>query len=453
MGLAEEAKNHKKEQNMEQSQAAPSLGIFQDKLWATYIGKSSNNIYVCSSSDGLNWSGHTDVGWTSRNSPSIIGFQGKLWITFRGENNNSVYICSSSDGITWSGNAPVGQTSIAAPALAVFQNKLWIAFIADNGSNDILICSSADGKKWSTATQIPNQRSKASPSLAVSNGKLWVAFIGNTSNGTYTYYTDDGIKWLPITLNQLSFAPPSLVDFGGTLWVAFTGNNTNDLWVCSLDRNTKKWSNNHSIPGQTSQAAPSLTQFKGKLIIGFVSQNASDTLFVCSSVDGQNWSQASRIDSYPTTKTFSPTAYPATVPYGSGVNQAQFCTQLIMKSDGSYTFMGIYTNNGTMPVLTAPAQNYSVAIVLLANNQPFSFEHSATCQNANNDSWSISGKSAYIAANWPAIANARCTFKSENSTTGIISAVGDALSELLSIAETAAEVFGAVCAVIAIVAP
>ncbi len=438
---------------MEQSQAAPSLGVFQNKIWAAFIGKSSNNIYVCSSSDGLNWSNHTLVGWTSRNSPALIEFQSKLWIAFKGENNNSVYICSSPDGVTWSGNSPVGQTSIAAPALAVFQNKLWMAFIADNGSNDILICSSSDGKKWSAAAQIPNQRSKASPSLAVSNGKLWVAFIGNTSNSTYTYYTDDGTKWSPVTLNQLSFAAPSMANFGGTLWLAFTGNNTNDLWVCSLDKNTNKWSNNHSIPGQTSQAAPSLTQFNGKLIVGFVSQNVSDTLFVCSSADGQNWSQAFRIDSYPTTKIFSPTAYPATVSYGSGVNLAQFCTQVILKSDGSYTFMGIFTNNGTMPVFTAPAQNYSVAVVLLANNQPYSFEHTGTCQNASNDSWNINGVSPYIAANWPAIVNALSTYKSENSTTGFISAVEDALSELLSIAETAAEVFGAVCAVIAIVAP
>src|SRR5271157_2280696 len=103
---------------MEESKASPSLAEFKDKLYAAFIGKSSNDLYVCSSSDGINWSDHTSLGQKSSNSPSLIGFNDKLWMAFTGNDNNALYLCSY-DGKEWSSNAGIkDQSSIATPALA-----------------------------------------------------------------------------------------------------------------------------------------------------------------------------------------------------------------------------------------------------------------------------------------------------------------------------------------------
>lgn len=118
------------------SQASPSLATFNNQLWVAFLGKTSNNIDVCSSDDGLNWSTLTEVGQTSKNPPSLCAFNNKLWLAFRGDTSNDVRVCSY-DGHSWSSNISIGQTTTAAPSLTVFQGKLYVAFLAANGSNDI----------------------------------------------------------------------------------------------------------------------------------------------------------------------------------------------------------------------------------------------------------------------------------------------------------------------------
>ena len=66
-------------------------------------------------------------------------FDNKLWTVFVANNNsNELLVCSSSDGQNWSSSTEVQQYSKAAPALAVFDNKLWTVFVANNNSNELL---------------------------------------------------------------------------------------------------------------------------------------------------------------------------------------------------------------------------------------------------------------------------------------------------------------------------
>ena len=91
--------------------------------------------------------------------PSLTVFNNKLWVAFIADNaGNDVLVCSSPDGQNWSGNTQIGQTSKLAPSLTVFNNKLWVAFIANNAGNDVLVCSSPDGQNWSGNTQIGQTR-------------------------------------------------------------------------------------------------------------------------------------------------------------------------------------------------------------------------------------------------------------------------------------------------------
>ena len=60
------------------------------------------------SSDGRTWTGNTALHESSKAAPSLAVFDNRLWVSFIANNNAStVLVCSSSDGHTWTGNVPV----------------------------------------------------------------------------------------------------------------------------------------------------------------------------------------------------------------------------------------------------------------------------------------------------------------------------------------------------------
>jgi hypothetical protein len=80
---------------------------------------------VCSSADGINWSGATATGHQSRTAPCMTNCGGVLLIAFVGRDDGKVYVCSSPDGAHWSGSASVaGLSSDVAPAIASYNFKL-----------------------------------------------------------------------------------------------------------------------------------------------------------------------------------------------------------------------------------------------------------------------------------------------------------------------------------------
>jgi hypothetical protein len=435
---------------LQNSQASPSLATFNNQLWVAFLGKSSNNIDVCSSDDGLNWSTLTEVGQTSKNPPSLCAFNNKLWLAFRGDTSNDVLVCSY-DGHSWSSSISVGQTTTAAPSLAVFQGKLYVAFLAANSSNDILLCSSSDGQSWSGNVPVPNQSSGLAPAIAGFNGRLWLAYIAqNGSNDIFVFSSADAKTWNAAAPNQKSFAAPSLAVHGSALFMAFTGNTSSDVLVCS--NNGNQWSADTAVPSQTSQTGPSVAEFNGHLEIAFLSADTSDRLFIVSSSDGVKWSPAFQIGNYPTQ--IGPLGA-NDVGFGSTINNANFSATVTMNSDGTCTFSGTYNNTGEIPgPIDAFAQSYSVAcVVLLADGTTaYTFQQQAECQNAKQSSWNTTTKNATVAANWPTLAGVGVNFQFKANNTappgGFLDAIGDALQSLLGDAETVAQFVGQVIEVI-----
>ncbi len=388
------------------------------------------------------------MGHMSPLAPALRAFQDKLWAVYLADTSASILVTSSADGQKWSPYVAIpGQTTITSPALEVFNDRLWVAFLAQNGSNDILLCSSADGKQWSAATTVPNQSSKSYPTLAVYNGKLWLAFVGNKTADLFAYSTVDGKTWVAAPeLHQTSCASPSLAVHGTNLWIAFTGDTTHDLLVCSCDGT--KWTGNTAVPNQTSSAGPSLAEYDGKLHAGFVAATVGDQLFVCSSPDGKDWGPASVVGNYPTQRVIPWGTPSSTIQFGGGNAmgmdpcQAQFYATLVLNSDGTGSFSGTYTNNGSYPVVTGPAQTYSIAFAIAAGGEAFTFEHSGTAQNANHDSWNVPIKSAQVAAYWPEIVGGAVKCHCVNNTGGLLNAIEGALSSLLGDALQAIEDVG-----------
>jgi len=430
------------------SQASPSLATFKNDVWVAFLGKSSNEIYACSSSDGINWStvDTHPVKQTSSSPPSLCQttFNNKLWMAFRGATTNEVLVCSF-DGTNWSTDRSIGQTTQAAPAIAVHDGKLWVAFIANNATLDILLCSSTDGKNWSPNVPVPGQSSALAPALAAYNDELWVAFIANNGSNNILAYSSskaDGntTDWNAHPAGQSSSASPSLVTGSNGLWLGFEGNTTSDVRVCSW--NGHQWSPNTAVPNQTTSTGPGITVFQSQLRMAFLSADVSNRLFTIGSVgsDASDWGPATQIGNYPGQITLNAGTPSNTISFGGGnalgldPNQAQFYATLVLKSDGSCTYSGTYTNNGSLPVADGPPQTYSVAIVVLAGGTPFAFEHGGTAQNANHDSWNVSTTSRQVAAYWPWIATGTSSAHGTNQTSpgGILSGVWGALEDLVS---------------------
>jgi len=195
---------------------APSLAFFNCRLYVAFIANNSGqNVLVCSSADGMSWeplngAGETnpDINQASGSAPSLAVFNGRLYVAFIANNSGqNVLVCSSADGMSWEPLNGAGETNPdinqasngSAPSLAAFNGRLYVAFIANNSGQNVLLCSSADGETFlplnGTGETNPdiNQASNGSaPSLAAAPLSYWpVSATGLTSNSNYFFFRNN----------------------------------------------------------------------------------------------------------------------------------------------------------------------------------------------------------------------------------------------------------------------
>ena len=110
----------------QQSQAAPSIAALNSNLWMAFLSNdASREILVCSSSDGISWSGATKTGHQTAISPCMTNCGGVLFIAYVGVDDGIVRICLSQDGIHWSESNPIaGLATGVAPAIAGYNFPL-----------------------------------------------------------------------------------------------------------------------------------------------------------------------------------------------------------------------------------------------------------------------------------------------------------------------------------------
>ena len=141
-------------------------------LWTSFVAdNTTGTVLVASSPDGVNWTGNTNIGQASATAPSVAGFDDgvntQLYCAFVADNGTgTVLVCSTADGVNWTGNTNIGEASATAPSLAPFNGQLYVAFVADNATGTVLVASSPDGVNWTGSTKI-GQASATAPSLAV----------------------------------------------------------------------------------------------------------------------------------------------------------------------------------------------------------------------------------------------------------------------------------------------
>jgi hypothetical protein len=193
------------------TQSGCSLAFWQDKIWLAFLAHdNTNRIVVCSSSDGgSSWSPTNLVqnanqvqSGQSQLAPSLGVFKNQLWVSFiSNDNDNRILLCSAEndDGTTWSNNMAIpGQSAKGAPWIGEFADRLWAFFISNDTHNRLLYCT-WDGHTWSNDQLVQNpqqkQLSQSTPSAVVFKDQLWVSFISNDTHNTILLCSWNGREW------------------------------------------------------------------------------------------------------------------------------------------------------------------------------------------------------------------------------------------------------------------
>jgi hypothetical protein len=260
------------------TQTTPALVAWPNRA-STYgnftlamLGQNNNNLFWRGSSDGVHWSGGA-INQSSNLSPSLMYYYvpnssgASPWLGFVAANSsNELLVCSSTEGVDWSANTPINQTSKLPPAFTGMIDYYVMLFVSNDSSNRLLACSTKGSGTWSGASDT-GQQSKAAPSITGLGSNLWMAFLSNdSSNEILVCSSADGISWSGATkIGQQSSTAPSITTSGNELWIAFVANNSShDVLVCSSTDGIH-WSGNSQV-GQQSPVAPAIAGFNFKLL-------------------------------------------------------------------------------------------------------------------------------------------------------------------------------------------
>jgi hypothetical protein len=304
----------------QQSRTAPALTILGDTLVMAFVSNNDqNDLLVCTSRTGVNWSEHHVVNQQSKSGPALCVDVGDMMLGFVANNDTGdLLVCNSVNGVEWAEHFLVNQQSKTTPTVerspVVLSADRVLAFVANNDSNDLLVVTSTLGDHWSEHHPV-NQQSRTAPALAClgtvigEDRKLLVmAFVANNqSNDLLTCTSQDAVHWSEHHLiNQQSKTAPAMAAFGDydgpgdgwrprTLVLAFVANNeSNDLLTCTSEDGVN-WSEHHLVNQQT-KVAPTLTVvgdmvLGNTLVLAFVANNETNDVLVCTSKDGLTWSE------------------------------------------------------------------------------------------------------------------------------------------------------------------
>lgn len=306
--------------------SAPSLEIFNDRLYMAYTGttKSSNNgsPFVQWSSDGVNWEGNTNyedaIGSSialgqSSTGVTIKAFNNQLFAAWLNGNKSAELVIASASaistpsnpaGLEWTTIFNTGFTpSYVSPALAVLDNTLYV-FYATGGEyqSGFEYISSSDGIHWSNPTSlaIPAGYLPLGAAFAVTSDadNLYMSYVegNNTSTAvgqvfaTYKYNNGVNPTWTYTTFNTApptpspSVEPPlrgsGLIDLGGEFYhffLPYNNSGTFDFTTSTTPGDAGSWSNNTNLPifNNYWYTNPNPILFQEKLFLGYGIQSQS----------------------------------------------------------------------------------------------------------------------------------------------------------------------------------
>lgn len=229
------------------SNSAPALAVFNNKLWMAWTGTDSNNtLNLAYSSNGTTWTqeSHPLGRNNSPDGPALAEHAGRLYYAWRGtDSKGTINIASSADGVNWTAPAqPGGNTSTNAPALfdapsfSGLPASLWMAWIGTDTNHTISVAQTTDG------VHLFNQRSLGvgsnhQPSVSLADGVgagLIIAYTAHDDNLAAIPYSDQSFipKPTELPVGPIIEAPTAGLDAGDVYaWV----NRADQIWVMSCN--------------------------------------------------------------------------------------------------------------------------------------------------------------------------------------------------------------------------
>jgi hypothetical protein len=389
----------------------------------------------------------------SSGGPALVNFKDKVWMAWKGEGGDPRIFLSSLTGSTWSPGTPVsGVGTSSSPALTATSTEL---FLACKGEHDdaVFWAKSSDGKAWSAPARVPGAASSDTPALAAFEEAVYLAYKGASDSKIWLSEYASAKGWgaaaaLPSDF-ETSAGPALGVGDTGNLHLVWKGASNDFVWESTRDSGSTRWSAQAKIVAAETSARPALaSQTSSATDILFAWKGATTTDLLVAPLDGLH-----RLFSSPPGARPLPTGpliwqVPVTG-FGSGPNRANFSLTLVLSADGKAIFSGEYTDSGTIPIFTAPAQNYSaVAVVLGSNKVAFTFSHSKNQVPTGGAvaSWNITQTNAEIAIDWahlePVTFQASCT---NNMDLGeFLDEIVADVKEIVGLVETAIQVISVI---------
>jgi hypothetical protein len=377
-----------------------------------------------------------DYGWSSpakipnaasSEAPALATLNDMVWMAWKGEGNDTRIFLTSFNG-TWSSGAPIsGMGTSSAPALTVSDGELFLVWKGEHDTQ-LFLSKSRDGKTWSAPKPIERALSSDTPAIGAFKKTVYLAWKGASDNRIWVSTYDDASGWtdnVELSTDFLTSVGPALA-FGdsGDFHLVWKGASDNWIWEARLPAGT-------SIKGDTHW--PSYGKIVSVATSGrpmLASQPTSEFDILLTWRDSRSGGLAvaplgnlAKVTPLPPGAKPTPTAGAiySTFPiglnppanafgaadhaeFGSGPSKAGIAVSLYVQSNGLAQFSGWYQDQGSIPILDAPAQNYcAVFLVVGANKKGFKFirQPSASVATGNTvDTWLTTETNQTIADNW-----------------------------------------------------
>lgn len=156
---------------------APSLGMFQDQLWMTWVRGGDAFVHVY---DGSRWLGpYKSDALSSTSSPvAMANWGGYIWRVLRKSSNSTVWVNrNSARPPRWEGGGGLHTWTVPnGMALAPYNNQLWLLMRDTNG---FLRAAYYSGSSWTEPHLVGGNnpiRLMDEPAAALHDGKLYVMY-------------------------------------------------------------------------------------------------------------------------------------------------------------------------------------------------------------------------------------------------------------------------------------
>lgn len=360
----------------------------------------------------------------SSGGPALANFKGTVWMAWKGESKDTRIFTSSLSGSTWSAGVPIaGVGTSSAPALTATDSALFLVWKGES-DNTVLWSKSSDGKTWSPQAVVSGLLSSDTPALATFNGVVYMATRSASDNrislSVFTNAKGWGAATVPSSSFETSLGPALGVGDTGNLHLVWKGASDTLMFESTLGTGKTAWTPQAKISTTETSARPALASqlsaatdimlaFKGGATNDLLAAPLDNLAAIYPLPPGAQplptdslltWSAPSPMPPAPPN---GPDA-PESINFGSGPTQAAVAFSLLLAIDGTATFSGWYQDQGNLPLVQAPAQDYCAAMAVVASNgKVFTFSHTNNNGVATGgivDTWNITQKSADIAQNW-----------------------------------------------------